>query len=134
MATAALLGIKLTNSTAEPEWRGEMVSEVRSGRDAHTDPGTATPAAATRLVQQARVPRHDRIVWFLIGLKVAGDVLRSRRSQELMVVGGIMAAALAHQARENQAQMLERLIAWDRRQRQTLHRQLSARRGRRKTR
>jgi len=110
---------------------GEMVSEVRSGRDAHADPGAATPAAA---IGPVRTVRHSRTVWFLIGLKMAGDVLRSRRSQELMIVGAIMAAALAHQARENQAQILERLIAWDRRQRQALHRQLSARPGRRKAR
>jgi len=65
---------------------------------------------------------------------MAGDVLRSRRSQELMIVGAIMLAALAHQARENQAQILARLIAWDRRQRQTLHRELQARPGQRRTR
>jgi len=91
-------------------------------------------ARAVRSVRQAQAVRHSRTVWFLIGLKVAGDVLRSRRSHELTIVGAIMLAALAHQARENQAQMLARLIAWDRRQRQTLRRQLPARPGRRKTR
>ena len=112
-----------------------MAREVRSGRDAQTAPGTTTPAAAIGPVRPARaVHNHNRIVWSLIGLKVAGDVLRSRRSQELMIVGAIMLAALAHQARENQAQILARLIAWDRRQRQTLHRQLRARPGRRRTR
>ena len=108
-----------------------MVSEVRSGRDAHPDPGAATPAAA---IGPVRAVRHSRTVWFLIGLKMAGDVLRSRRSQELMIVGAIMLAALAHQARENQARILARLIAWDRRQRQTLHRQLQARSVQRRTR
>ena len=68
--------------------------------------------------------RHNRIAWALIGLRVAGNVLRSRRSHELMIVGAIMLAALAHQARENQTQILARLIAWDRRRRQTLRRQL----------
>jgi hypothetical protein len=80
------------------------------------------------------VRQHHRIVWFLIGLKVTGDVLRSRRSHELTIVGAIMLAALAHQARENQAQLLARLIAWDRRQRQTLRRELTARPGRRRAR
>ena len=93
------------------------------------------PGSRHRAARQARAVRHHhRIVWSLIGLKVAGDVLRSRQSHELTIVGAIMLAALAHQARENQAQMLARLIAWDRRQRQTLHRQLPARPGRRKTR
>ena len=51
-----------------------------------------------------------------------------------MIVGAIMLAALAHQARENQAQILARLIAWDNGRRQTLRRQLPARPGRRRTR
>jgi len=69
--------------------------------------------------------RHNRIVWFLIGLKVAGKVLRSRRSHELMTVGAIVLAALAHETREKQAQFLARLIAWDRQQ----MRRLSSRSG-----
>jgi len=109
-----------------------MVLQVRPGRDAQTAPGSATPAAAIGPARQARAVRHHhRIAWSLIGLKVAGDVLRSRRSHELTIVGAIMLAALAHQARENQAQILARLIAWDRRQRQALRRQLPARPGRR---
>ena len=109
--------------------------EARSGRDAQIGAGSATPAAATGPVRQApAVRRHNRIAWSLIGLKVAGNVLRSRRSHELMIVGAIMLAALAHQARENQAQILARLIAWDRRQRQALRRQLPARPGQRRTR
>jgi hypothetical protein len=111
-----------------------MVREVRSGRDAQTVPGAAPAAAATGPVRQARAVHHNRTAWSLIGLKVAGDVLRSRRSHELMIIGAIMVAALAHQAREGQAQMLARLIAWDRRQRQSLHRQLQARPGQRRTR
>jgi hypothetical protein len=111
-----------------------MVRQVRSGRDAQKAPGATPAAAAIGPVRQARAVHHNRTAWSLIGLKVAGDVLRSRRSHELMIVGAIMVAALAHQARESQAQMLARLIAWDRRQRQALHRQLRARPGRRRTR
>ncbi len=84
-------------------------------------------------VPQARPTRRGRTVWFLVGLKMAGDVLRSRRSQELAIVGAIMVAALAHQARENQAQMLARLIAWDKRHTQALRRDLTTRPGQRKT-
>jgi hypothetical protein len=87
-----------------------------------------------RAVSQPLAVRHGRVVWSLVGLKVVQNVLRSRRSHELTIVGAIMLAALAHQARENQAQILARLIAWDRRQRQALHRQLQARPGRRRTR
>ena len=109
-----------------------MVREVRSGRGAQTVPGAA---AAIRPVRQARkVRRNNRIVWSLIGLKAAGDVLRSRRSQELAIVGVIMVAALAHGARQSQAQMLARLIAWDKRQEQALRRHLSAGLGQRKSR
>jgi hypothetical protein len=112
-----------------------MVREVRSGRDAQPTPREATPAAAIGPARQTRAVRqHHRIVWCLIGLKVAGDVLRSRQSHELTIVGAIMLAALARQARENQAQLLARLIAWDRRQREALHRELTARPGRRRTR
>ena len=50
---------------------------------------------------------------------MAGNVLRSRRSYELMIVGAIMAAALAHQAHESQAQILARLIVWDRQRRRS---------------
>ena len=112
-----------------------MVLKVRSGRDAKMASGAATPPAAIGPARQARAVRHDnRIAWSLIGLRMAGNVLRSRRSHELMILGAIMLAALAHQARENQAQFLARLIAWDRRQRQALHRQLPARPGQRRIR
>ena len=87
-----------------------------------------------REASQPRAARQSRIVWSLIGLKVAGDALRSRRSHELAIVGAIALAALAHQARENQTQILARLIAWDRRQVQALHRQFLGRPGRRRTR
>ena len=92
------------------------------------------PAAAIEPVRQAQAMHHNRATWSLIGLKMAGDVLRSRRTHELMIVGAIMVAALAHQARESQAQMLARLIAWDRRQRQARHRKLQARADQRRTR
>ncbi len=98
-------------------------------------PGSATPAAAIGPVRQAPVVRRNsRIVWFLIGLRMAGNVLRSRQSYVLMTVGAIMLAALAREARENQAQLLARLIAWDRRQRQALRGQLPARPGQRRAR
>jgi hypothetical protein len=109
--------------------------EVRSGRDTQMAAGTATPAAAIGPVRQAPAVRRDnRIAWSLIGLRVAGNVLRSRRSYELMIIGAIMAAALANQARENQAQILARLVAWDRQRRQALRRRFPARPGQRKTR
>ncbi len=112
-----------------------MAPEGRSGRDAQMTPGAATPAAASGPARQARaVRRNSRIVWCLIGLKIAGNVLRSRQSYALLTVGAIMLAALARQARENQAQLVARLIAWDRRQRQALRGQLPARPGQRRTR
>ena len=111
-----------------------MVREVESGRVAQTAPGAAVPAAAIGSVGQARAVHHNRAAWSLIGLKVAGDVLRSRRSHELAIVGVIMVAALANGARESQAQMLARLIAWDKRREQALRRHLSAGLGQRETR
>ncbi len=79
-----------------------MVPEVRSWRDVQMAPGSATPAAAIGPVRQAPVVRRkSRIVWFLIGLRMAGNVLRSRQSYVLMTVGAIMLAALAHQARRH---------------------------------
>ena len=68
--------------------------------------------------------RQDGIAWYLIGLKMTGDVLRSRQFQKLTGVGAIMLAALALQARENEAQILARLIAWDKQQRLRLQRHL----------
>ena len=82
---------------------------------------------------QAQAVRHGRIVWSLVGLKMVKNVLTSRRSHELAIVGAIALAALAHQARENQTQILARLIAWDRRQGQALRRQFQARPGQRRT-
>ena len=104
------------------------MGEVRSGRD-----GQMAPAAVGPVQQAGAVRQHRRAVWLLIGLKVTGDVLRSRRSYELAIVGAILVAALAHQARENQAQMLARLIAWDKRHTQALRRELTTRPGHRKT-
>ena len=110
-----------------------MAREVRSGRDGQMAPSAAAPAAAGPAPQAGAVRQHRRTVWFLVGLKVAGDVLRSRRSHELAIVGAIMVAALAHQARENRAQMLARLIAWDKRHAQALRRELTTRPGHPKT-
>ena len=103
----------------------DELSRSRSQREVsqHQEPGRG----------QQRAVRHGRVVWSLIGLKMVANVLRSRRSHELTIVGAIMLAALAHQARENQAQILTRLIAWDRRQGQALRRQLQARPGERRT-
>ena len=111
-----------------------MVREVGSGRDAQTAPGAAIPAAAIEPARPARAMHQNRAAWSLIGLKVAGDVLRSRQTHQLAIVGAIMVAALAHGARESQAQMLARLIAWDKRREQALRRHLSAGLGQRKTR
>jgi hypothetical protein len=92
--------------------------------DAKTAPGTATPPVKPAQQTPAR-RRQSRIAWSLIGLKAAGDVLRSRWFQELIGVSVIMLAALAHQARESLAQILARLIAWDKQH--TPHRQVPAR-------
>ena len=112
-----------------------MAPEARSGRDTQMAPGAATPGAAIGPARQGRAVRsNNRVAWSLIELSIAGNVLRSRQSYVLMTVGAIMLAALARQARENQAQLLARLIAWDRRQRQVLRGQLPARPGQRRTR
>ena len=80
---------------------------LKMAGDAQTAKKAATPAAAPRSGPRAPAPRrHNRIAWYLIGLKMTGDVLRSRQFQKLTGVGAIMLAALALQARENEAQIL----------------------------
>ncbi|MGO8892599.1 MAG: hypothetical protein ACLQB1_23315 [Streptosporangiaceae bacterium] len=103
-----------------------MMLEVMSGRDAQMAPGAADLGSRHRAsaVGAGDAP-SNRIVWFLVGLKIAGNVLRSRRSHELMTVGAIVLVALAYETREKQAQFVARLIAWDRQQ----IRRLSARSG-----
>lgn len=98
---------------------------LKMAGDAQTAKKAVVPAAATGPGRQAPATRRpNRIAWYLIGLKMTGDVLRSRQSQKLISVGAIMLAALAYQARENEAQILARLIAWDKQQRLRLQRQL----------
>ncbi len=98
---------------------------LKMAGDAQTAKKAATPAAAPGSGPQAPATRrHNRIAWYLIGLKMMGDVLRSRQFQKLTGVGAIMLAALALQARENEAQILARLIAWDKQQRLRLERHL----------
>jgi hypothetical protein len=130
-------GSRSQREASQPPEPGQGQREPRRRRRPDSPavkPGGTIPAAGIAPARQARATRQSRFVWSLIGLKVAGDVLRSRRSHELAIVGAIMLAALAHQARENQTQILARLIAWDRRQVQALHRQFLGRPGRRRTR
>ncbi len=130
-------GSRSQREASQPPEPGQGQREPRRRRRPDSPavrPGGAIPAAAIAPARQAGPARQSRIVWSLIGLKVAGDALRSRQSHELAIVGAIALAALAHQARENQTQILARLIAWDRRQVQALHRQFLGRPGRRRTR
>ena len=77
----------------------------------------------------------------LIGVGVAGHVLRSRRFQERVIVGAIVLGALRGLGQETRVSTFERLAAWNKRQvqlferkaeRQARHLERKARRLKRK--
>jgi len=78
-----------------------------NGMTAETAPGRVRQARPQSLRQ--------RMVRRRIQLAVVMHILRDRRFQEKVIVVGIVVLALRGMARENRANMLTRLAAWDKR-------------------
>ena len=64
----------------------------------------------------------SKTVLGLIGLGLAGHVLRSRRFQERVIVGAIVVGALRGMGHETRVGTFERLAAWNKRQVQLFER------------
>jgi hypothetical protein len=65
-------------------------------------------------------PSQPQMAFRLVGLAMVGRALRSRRLYERLVVGAIVAAALARMGRENGLSTIGRVAAWDTREIQRL--------------
>jgi hypothetical protein len=63
-----------------------------------------------------------KMAWGLVGLGLAGHMLRSRRFYETVAVTAIAVASLRQIGQQNRASMTARLTAWDQRQMQRLER------------
>ena len=63
-----------------------------------------------------------KMAWGLVGLGLAGRVLRSPRLYEAVAVTAIAVGSLRQIGQQNRAGMTARLSAWDKRQRQRLER------------
>jgi hypothetical protein len=101
-----------------------MTVAAGAGRGAYRARGTVTGAGPGMVARQSRAARRrQRRVWVRIGL----GILRSRPFHERVVLAVIAVAAIVRIAREGQARGLDRLVAWDQRQRQRLQREAGAR-------
>ena len=67
-------------------------------------------------------PSQQQAAFRLVGLAMVGRVLRSRRLYERLLVGAIVAAALARMGKENGMSTIARLAAWNTREIQRLER------------
>ncbi len=93
-----------------------MTTEVGSGRNSRKEPGAVISVRAGRPARRSRaVSRQHGMVWLGIGLVMLARVLRSRRFHEQVIIGVVGLGALARLAQENQAHVLARLAAWNRR-------------------
>lgn len=79
------------------------------------------PADSSAPVPRPRVLGSDQQAAFrLVGLAMVGRVLRSRPLYERLLVGAIVAAALARMGKENGLSTIARLAAWNTREVQRL--------------
>jgi hypothetical protein len=96
---------------------------TRSGQGARRPPLANIAAGSSRsAAQPGNSGFAGKAVLGLVGLGVAGHVLRSRRFYERVIVGAIVLEALRGLGQENRASAFERLAAWNKRQVQILER------------
>ena len=90
---------------------------TRSGKGPRRPPETPTTAGSSGPTRGSQTSSRDnRVAWRLVALAVLGHMLRSRRFHERAAVAAIVLTALAGLRQENQARILARLAAWNKRQ------------------
>ena len=90
---------------------------TRSGHVAGRPPLGSIAAGSSRSAAQPGVSGlAGKAALGLIGLGVAGHMLRSRRFRERVIVGAIVLGALRGIGQESRANSFERLSAWNKRQ------------------
>ena len=96
----------------------------RSAQGASPPPAALAPASSGGRAPRSTASRsdHHAALW-LVGLAMVGRVLRSRRLYERVLVGAIVAAALARMGKEDERRTLARLEAWDAREIQRMERE-----------
>lgn len=104
----------------------------RSVQGPSPPPAALAPASSSPAPRSTAPGSDHSAVLRLVGLAMVGRMLRSRRLYERLLVGAVVAAALAGMGKENGLSMLARLAAWNARQIQRLEHQAKDRgRGRR---
>ena len=95
----------------------------RSGQGAGRPPLAIIAAGSSGSAAQPGDSGFDgRVALGLVGLGVAGHVLRSRRFYEKVAVAAIVLGALRGIGQDNRASTMARLQAWDKRQIQRMER------------
>jgi hypothetical protein len=94
------------------EGRGTTI-QVRSQRDAHRVPGTPVLEGTVISARQWRaLLRQRRVVWLVVGLVAAAQVLRSSRLDRDLIVGAIVLRALGEMGRKELVRTITWLNAW----------------------
>jgi hypothetical protein len=92
-----------------------MTIGVRPRGAARQEPETVVSSGAAGPASQFGAVSHQRdVVWLGIGLAALTRLLRDPRFHGRVIVSVVGLAALASLARENQARVKARLVAWDR--------------------
>src|SRR5580704_11623088 len=99
------------------------------GEMARSGQGADAPARAIAAESSgSRAPRpgasglDTKMTWGLVGLGLAGHMLRSPRFYQTVAVTAIAVGSLRQIGQQNRASMTARLTAWDQRQMQRLER------------
>jgi hypothetical protein len=80
------------------------------------------PASSPPALRPSILGTDQQAALRLVGLAMAGRVLRNRRLYERLLVAAIVAAALAGISKENGLNAITRLVAWNARELQRIDR------------
>ena len=95
---------------------------ARSGHGADESPAAITAQGRSGSARPGAAGRGNRLTLALVGLGLAGHMLRSRRFYERVAVAVIAAGALRGIGQDNRASAMARLSAWNKREMQRLER------------
>ena len=96
---------------------------ARSGQDAGEPPQAIVAEGSSSPAPRPGASGLDtKMAWGLVGLRLMGHMLRSRRFYETVAVTAIAASSVRQIGQQNQASMTARLAAWNQREMQRLER------------
>jgi hypothetical protein len=103
---------------------------ARSGQDAGKPPQAIVAEGSSSPAQRPGASGLDtKMAWGLVGLGLAGHVLRSTRFYGTVAVTAIAVRSLRQIGQQNRASMTARLSAWNQREMQRLERKAQRQAG-----